>query len=73
MAHEAINDQHAESRQSKHGMDVDAVNGAIIPDACVAASESLESAAPHFVSPQQFYRDALKREDIRHILDALAK
>jgi uncharacterized protein (DUF433 family) len=26
-----------------------------------------------FVSPQQFYRDAIRREDVRRILDALAK
>ena len=26
-----------------------------------------------FVSPQQFYREATRREDIRRILDALAK
>jgi uncharacterized protein (DUF433 family) len=29
--------------------------------------------APGFVSPQEFYREATQREDVRRILDALAK
>jgi hypothetical protein len=32
-----------------------------------------ERDAPGFVSPQQFYREATQREDIKRILDALAK
>jgi uncharacterized protein (DUF433 family) len=28
---------------------------------------------PDFVSPQEFYREAIQREDVRRILDALAK
>jgi hypothetical protein len=41
--------------------------------AVVAFAQKKVSKAPEFVSPQQFYREAVEREDIRRILDALAK
>jgi hypothetical protein len=44
-------------------------------DAQLVLSEagSEVAGAPGFVSPQDFYREAMKREDVRRIMAALAK
>src|SRR3712207_6698285 len=41
--------------------------------AVLAFAQEQVAATPHPVSQQQFYREATRREDIRRILDALAK
>src|SRR3954452_20629447 len=41
--------------------------------AVLAYAQEKVADTPDFVSPQQFYREATQREDIRRILEALAK
>ena len=41
--------------------------------AVLAFAQEKGADTPGFVSPQQFYREATQREDIRRILDALAR
>lgn len=73
MARETVNEQPVHTRNPANGVSSDASTGAEILGPPASTDEREEGAAPAFVSPQQFYRDALKREDVRRILDALAK
>ena len=43
-----------------------------VDDPGLAVDEAVDEVRP-FVSPEEFYREAMQREDIRRILAALAK
>lgn len=47
--------------------------GAMLTGALLQEDEPTADSGPSFISPQEFYREALRREDIRRILAALAK
>jgi hypothetical protein len=45
----------------------------LLADAELREETSMSDASKTFVSPQDFYREAVQREDVRRILAALAK
>ena len=45
----------------------------LLADVALRQEASMSDASKTFISPQDFYREAVQREDIRRILAALAK
>jgi hypothetical protein len=73
MARETVDDQSLDTRHHTNGTGSDTRMAAMIPAPGAPSETHEEVAPPTVVSPQQFYRDAVTREDVRRILDALAK
>jgi hypothetical protein len=74
MARETVDNQDQVVRAPEDESVRPLVNGSGAPVEPMPPDNSAVGAdAAGFVSPQQFYRQATQRDDIRRILDALAK
>jgi hypothetical protein len=74
MARETVNNRAVDIQARGNGAGPVALSGTdVIMDLSPEAARETLADATGFISPQRFYREATKREDVRRILDALAK